>query len=134
MKLFRNIALFGAAIGAAYGLDPAPADDLDAPDEENSAVVKLDDSSFSGVVSHSKYVLVKFYAPWCGHCQVDREIFYAVVTGRFFYFSVRIEVHFCLKEEVERESYPIAFYLSVTLSNCFPPSQWPPVTLKLLRN
>ncbi|GER57713.1 protein disulfide isomerase [Striga asiatica] len=58
-------------------------DDFDAPSdfnhqEEEAAevagidetdVVVLKDSNFSDFVSENKYVMVEFYAPWCGHCQ-----------------------------------------------------------------
>jgi protein disulfide isomerase len=75
MGLFRKLALFGAvATGVVVAQEETGAeeksDDLDDDtSDQGSSVVKLDDSSFSGVISHSKYVLVKFYAPWCGHCQ-----------------------------------------------------------------
>lgn len=32
-------------------------------------VVDLDDSNFTSFVEQHPYVLVQFYAPWCGHCK-----------------------------------------------------------------
>jgi len=41
--------------------------DAPAVDEKDVAVLK--ESNFSDIVSKNRYVLVEFYAPWCGHCQ-----------------------------------------------------------------
>ncbi|XP_041986904.1 protein disulfide-isomerase [Aricia agestis] len=49
------IALLGTALG----------DDI--PTEEN--VLVLSKSNFDSVVSSTDYILVEFYAPWCGHCK-----------------------------------------------------------------
>lgn len=37
--------------------------------EEDEGVVILTDADFDEFISKNTYVLVKFYAPWCGHCQ-----------------------------------------------------------------
>ncbi|KAL3701898.1 hypothetical protein R1sor_019920 [Riccia sorocarpa] len=42
-------------------------DDPKEVDEKD--VVILSSSNFTEVIKHNSYVLVEFYAPWCGHCQ-----------------------------------------------------------------
>ncbi|MBA0566283.1 hypothetical protein Golob_011114, partial [Gossypium lobatum] len=38
-------------------------------DRLDGRVLELDDSNFDSAISSFDYILVDFYAPWCGHCQ-----------------------------------------------------------------
>ncbi|XP_010520368.1 PREDICTED: protein disulfide isomerase-like 1-4 [Tarenaya hassleriana] len=51
--------------------------DLDSPDSDSFAspvvdekdVVVLKERNFTDVIENNQFVMVEFYAPWCGHCQ-----------------------------------------------------------------
>jgi len=36
---------------------------------EDTGVLVLHDSDFPNIITEFPYILIEFYAPWCGHCQ-----------------------------------------------------------------
>ncbi|KAH6765498.1 PDI-like 1-2 [Perilla frutescens var. hirtella] len=64
-RIWCGVLLFAAvALVAALSVSPAVAEE-----EVVEKVLTLDHSNFSDVVSKSSFIVVEFYAPWCGHCK-----------------------------------------------------------------
>lgn len=69
IKGFLSIAAFLAIFSLAF-----------AAAEEASDVVKLTKDNFDDIIGKEKLVFVKFFAPWCGHCQAMAEDFKSAAT------------------------------------------------------
>ncbi|PKI66876.1 hypothetical protein CRG98_012742 [Punica granatum] len=59
-------ALVALSLCAAVAFADADADD---GSESKEFVLTLDHSNFSDVVGKHDFIVVEFYAPWCGHCK-----------------------------------------------------------------
>lgn len=50
------------------------------PEVDEKDVVVLKERNFTTVIENNRYVMVEFYAPWCGHCQALAPEYAAAAT------------------------------------------------------
>ncbi|KAL8473473.1 hypothetical protein ACS0TY_030345 [Phlomoides rotata] len=61
-RVWSGVLLVSVALVALLSVTPAAADEVE-------KVLTLDHSNFSDIVSNHSFIVVEFYAPWCGHCK-----------------------------------------------------------------
>lgn len=50
------------------------------PEVDEKDVVVLKERNFTDIVENNRFVMVEFYAPWCGHCQALTPEYAAAAT------------------------------------------------------
>lgn len=57
------------APGSYGGGESGAWDESGSPEVDEKDVIVLNETNFDEVIEKNRYVMVEFYAPWCGHCQ-----------------------------------------------------------------
>jgi protein disulfide-isomerase A1 len=84
----------------------------------NAEVVPLDSSNFKTTLESSEYVLVKFFAPWCGHCKKMAPA-YEQLSEEDLPNVVIAEVDATVESEYNVKGYPTLKWFVNTTENDF---------------
>ncbi|XP_057782643.1 protein disulfide isomerase-like 1-4 [Salvia miltiorrhiza] len=107
---FENYDDFDVPSDFAHGEDGD--DEVAAFDEKD--VVILADRNFSGFIDENKYVMVEFYAPWCGHCKALEPEYAAAATelkaANVKLAKVDATVENELAENYEVQGFPTVYF------------------------
>ncbi|KAF5178921.1 disulfide isomerase-like 1-4 [Thalictrum thalictroides] len=82
------------------------------PQVDEKDVVVLKEGNFSDFIEKNRYVLVEFYAPWCGHCQALAPEFAAAATelkGQAVLAKVDASVENELGQKYDVQGFPTLY-------------------------
>lgn len=83
------------------------------PDIDESDVVVLKESNFTDFLEKNQYVMVEFYAPWCGHCKALTPEYAAAATelkGEAVLAKVDATEESELAQKYEVEGFPTLYF------------------------
>ncbi|CAK9136130.1 unnamed protein product [Ilex paraguariensis] len=86
-------------------------------------VVVLKESNFSEFVEKNSYVLVEFYAPWCGHCQALAPEYAAAATelkGEAVLAKVDATEESELAQKYDVQGFPTVFFFVEGVHKLYP--------------
>ncbi|KAL2328615.1 hypothetical protein Fmac_022042 [Flemingia macrophylla] len=102
--------------GDFSGYDPSADDAFADPAVDEKDIVVLKERNFTTVVENNRFVMVEFYAPWCGHCQALAPEYAAAATelkpDGVVLAKVDATVENELAHEYDVQGFPTVFFFA----------------------